>query len=608
MTGAGMSGIRAFSPGALTRDVLEEMTAAQEHRGGGEIDVWLGRDVGLVRRRAVTDADPCPQPARSVDGRWVVALEGTVRNHATLRARLDHPFRTGDDAELVAAGLALDGISFVERLEGQFALVAHDLRTHTTHLVRDRIGVLPLHYRHVPGGIAFASEAKALLVLEPRPGVDHRSLDAYLAHRTVPAPDTMFEGVRKVRPAHRVSVMPGGHLEETAYWSPPGADPDGSWTPDDAVEAVRDGVREAVRSSLDPGAPVGVTLTGGLASGLLVAQAQELCGDEPVHTFSLAVGDDAADELTRTARLSRLLGTHHHDVHLGRPDLDELWGPLTWRRDAPLSDPADLAAHVLARAAGEHVPAILGAQGAAELFGGHQRYRLAGVAERSYGLPGLPAPLRSGIGRRVERRLGATFTASERRRLLGQAPPRDRHPAPRVGVDAVDRMLRHDLRHTLPDDVLERLDRMSGATSLEVRLPLLDHHLVELAFRLPSSVKVRTGCTTWVLREAARHLLPDEVVERRVPEPGVGSWWYDGVRDAVRQRLTGPGSWVAQNLDQSVVRELLLRHERGAHEQDRIWALLSLEVWHETFFADSPAVPRPRGAMRPAVTLATRSS
>ena len=610
MTSAGVSGVRVFSTRTLsvTRDTLEEMAAAQDHRGGGGADVWWGPDVGLARSRSVGGDGTFAQPARSVDGRWVVALDGAIRNHATLRAHLDHPLRSREDAELVVAGLSLEGISFVERLTGQFALVAHDLRTDTTHLVRDRIGVQPLHYRHVPGGIAFASEVKALLVLAPRPGVDHRSLDAYLAHRTVPAPDTLFEGVKKVRPAHRVSIMPGGHVEETAYWSPPAADPDGTWTPDDAIEAVRDGVREAVRASLDPDAPVGINLTGGLASSLLAAQAQQLRGDEAMHTFSLAYGDDAPHELARTGRLSSLLGTRHHDVHLDRADLEELWGPLTWHRDAPLSDPADLAAHVLARAAGEHVPAILCAQGADELFGGHQRYRLAGVAERSYGLPGLPAPLRSGLGRRVERRLGATFSAPERRRLLGQSPPRDRRSSTTVGVDPVDRMLRHDLRHTLPDDVLERLDRMSTAASLEVRLPLLDHHLVELAFRLPTSVKVRAGCTTWVLREAARPLLPDEVIERRVPERGAGSWWYAGMRDAVRQRLTGSGSWIAQTLDQSLVRDLLLRHEHGGHEQDRIWALMALEVWHESFFADTPTVPRPRGAMRPAVAGAARQS
>jgi asparagine synthase (glutamine-hydrolysing) len=604
MTSAGVSGIRGLSTGVLTRDALVEMAAAQDHRGGGGTDVWLGPGVGLARSRPDAAADASPQPARSPDGRWVVALDGAISNRATLRARLDRPSRTGDDADLVAAGLALEGIGFVERLAGQFALVAHDLRTDTTHLVRDRIGVLPLHYRHVPGGIAFASEAKALLLLDPRPGVDHRSLDAYLAHRTVPAPDTLFEGVKKVRPAHRVSIRADGRLEETAYWSLPDADPDGTWTPDDAVEAARDGVREAVRACLDPGAPVGIHLTGGLGSGLLAAQAQQLCGDEPVHTFSVAFDDDAPDELLRTGRLGSLLGARHHEVRLRRADLDELWGPLTWHRDAPLADPADLATHVLARSAAEHVPALLCAQGGEALSGAHQRSRSAGVAERWYGLPAL---LRAGPAGRVERRLGATFSAPERRRLLGGPPPQDRHRAPPVGVDPVDRVLRHDLRQTLPDDVLERLDRMSRAASLEARLPLLDHHLVELACRLPGSVRSGARGTTRVLREAARALLPDEVIELPGTQRGAGSWWCAGLQDTARQRLTDPGSWIARTLDPALVRELLLRHERRGDAQERIWTLVSLEVWHESFFSGTVDVPRPRGAVRTALAGTRRS-
>ncbi|GAB3022458.1 asparagine synthetase B [Nocardioides flavus (ex Wang et al. 2016)] len=598
MTGAGVCGIRALGSRLITEDTLLQMAAAQDHRAGGGADVWLGPGVGLARSRRAAGphaplAEVRPQPVRSADGRWVVVLDGAIVNRTSLRAYLDRPLR-GDDAELVAAGLALQGIGFVERVEGRFALVAHDLRTGTTHLVRDRIGALPLHYRRVPGGVAFASEVKALLVLGPPADVDHRSLDAYLAHRTVPAPDTLVEGVRKVRPAHRVAVMPDGHLEETAYWAPPDADPEGTWTADDAVESVRDGVREAVRSALEAGAPPGVHLTGGIAGSVVAAQARQLLGDEPVHTFSLALGDDAGEELARTRRVSDLLDTRHHDVRLGAGDVAELWGPLTWHRDAPLSGPADLAAHVLARTAAEHVPVLLCPQGADELFGGHSRHRLARVAERSYG---LPAPLRSGLERRVERRLGATFTTSERRRLLGRKAPPERRASPVAGV-----------RHTLPDDVLERLDRMATAADLEVRLPLLESRLVELAFRLPSPVKVRAGCTTWVLREAARPLLPDEVLERRVPEPGTGSWWYAGVRDTVRERLTGPGSWVAQNLDGAMVGDMMLRHEHGAHEHDRIWTLLSLELWHESFFATVPAVPRPRGAVHRTATGAARLS
>ncbi|WP_207082570.1 asparagine synthase-related protein [Nocardioides sp. S5] len=582
---SGLSGVRSFSPSGPTRDVLDRMAAAQEHRGTDGFEAWVGPGVGLSG------------PVHSVDGRWVVVLDGRIHHLVRLRSHLNHRFRTDDPGEVVAAGLAVEGISFVDRLQGAFSLVAHDLRANTTYLVRDRLGVLPLHYRHLPGGIAFASEVKALLTVGAAPEVDHRSLDAYLAFRVVPAPDTLFEGVKTVRPAHRLAIMSGGHLEEVAWWSAPETDPGGTWEADDAIEAVRDGVRVAVGSALDPGVPTGVNLTGGLASSLLTAQAQQLCGEEPVHTYTVAFGDEDPDEQARTGRLSSLLGTRHHVVRLHRDDLKDLWGPLTWHRDTPLSHAADLATYVLARAAGRHVSALLCAEGADELFGGQPRHRLAGLARRSSVLNGLPSPVRSSLAQRVERRLGATFSAAERRRLLGHAPTPERRTAPVVGVDDVDADpgLRHGLRHTFPDDALQRLDRMSAAASLEVRLPLLDHRLVDLAFRLPTSARSRAGCPSWVLREAARTLLPDEIIERRVPERGAGSWWYAGHRDNIREHLTASDSWVAATFDPTMLRELLHRHEHGGHEQERIWALVSLEIWHQTFFSDPPSVPRPRG-------------
>ncbi len=509
---AGIGGVRAFSAGALAADALREMAELLHHRGPDESAVWVGPDIGLAHTRlAIVDAELSHQPMHSVDGRWVLAFDGEIFNQASLRAHLDYPFRTQGDTEVVLAGLALEGISFVERLQGQFAIVAHDLRTDTTHLVRDRLGILPLHYRHIPGGIAFGSEIKALLAVGPPPQVDHRSLDAYLTSRSVPAPDTLFEGVKKVRPAHRVSIMAGGHLEEAHYWTMPEADPEGTWSASDATEAVTDGLREAVRAALVADVPVGAYLSGGLDSSLIVAQMQQLRGDDPVHTFSAGFGDHPHDELPWARRVSGLLGTQHHEVQLQAADFEDLWATLTWHRDAPISDPADVAVFGLARAAREHVRVALSGVGGDELFGGGPRHRFARIAERS---SVLPARLRSGLSGPVERRLGATFTATERQRLLGTAPPPERKPTPTLGLDPIDRMLRHDLRHSLPDNLLERGDRMSMAASMELRLPLLDHRLVELAFRLPTSLKVRPGSTKWVLREVARGLLPDEVIDR----------------------------------------------------------------------------------------------
>ena len=595
---SGICGVRAFSAEAFAPDALREMAKTLHHRGPDGSSVWVGPDVGLAHTHlAITDVKHSHQPMLSVDGRWVIALDGVIVNRESLRVRLDYLFRTRGDAEVVVAGLTREGISFVERLHGQFALVAHDLRTATTHLVRDRLGILPLHYRHIPGGIAFGSEIKALLTVGPAPQVDHHSLDAYLGSQVVPAPDTLFEGVKQVRPAHRVSIMSRGHLEESHYWAPPECDPEGVWSAGDAIEAVGDGVREAVRAALAADVPVGAHLSGGVDSSLVVARMQQLRGDESVHTFSSTFDEHPGDESAWIRRISSMLGTEHHEVPLRAADFEDLWSRLTWHRDAPVTEPADVAAYAVARAAREHVQVVLSADGGDELFAPHRQHRLARFAQRSAALPSL---LRSRLATPLERRVGATFTAAERQRLLGSPAPPERQSMPSLGVDPVERKLRHDLSHWLPDHVLARGDRMSMAASLELRPVLLDHRLVELVLRLPTSVKVRGGSTQWVLKEAARALLPDEVIDHKVgTRVPLDAWFRTGLRNTARDRLIGSDSWVSQSLDRALVRDLVERHERGGFEGPRLWALLGVEMWHDCFFGTAPAVPSPRQGSRP---------
>lgn len=622
----GFAGIRTLGEGSLHPEPLDRMAELLHHRGPDESATWIGGRIGLAHTRlAIIDLAASHQPMHSADGRWVVAFNGEIFNHDELRRLLDYPFRTHGDTEVLVAGLALHGIDFVERLRGQFAFAAHDLRDNTTHLVRDRLGVLPLYHRRVPEGIVFGSEVKALLAVGPPPSVDLASLDAYLGSRAVPSPHTLFEGVAKLPPAHRAVVDAQGRMDLVRYWEPPVADPESRWTPARAVDAVEDGVRDAVRAALVADVPLGSYLSGGVDSSLIVAMLTELRGDAPVQTFSAGFGDPRHDELPWARRVSDLLGTQHHEVQVREADFEEQWSRLTWHRDAPVSEPADIAVHALARSAREHVGVVLSGEGGDELFAGYPKYRYARAAER---LTRLPGSVRAGVIGPLERRLPAgqsrirtalravaaadaaaqletwfaPFTAPERAALLGGVAAQQPRRLPEAGgVDPVDRMLRHDLRAWLPDNLLERGDRMSMAASLELRPPLLDHHLVELAFRLPSSVKVRGGTTKWVLKEVARRHLPAEVVDRRkvgfrVP---LDRWFRAGLRDTARDRLTGTDSWVAQTLDRRAVRDLLERHERGqSNEEARLWTLLCLEVWHSTFFTGlgAPPVPRPRAA------------
>lgn len=607
----GIAGIRSFSPQQPDRGRLAAMGETLRHRGPDDSGLWTEGPVGLVHRRlSIIDVARSEQPMHSADGRWVLVFNGEILNYRELRRSLDHPFRTDGDTETLLEGIAAHGTSFIRRLVGQFAFALTDRHTGTTHLVRDRLGVLPLYYALDRDELVFGSETKAVVAGMPhRPSVDPASLDAYLAGGSVPAPHTLLDSVRKLPAAHHAQIDAAGRITVARYWSAPEEDPPGTWSPERAVDAVADSVTEAVRSALVADVPVGAYLSGGVDSSLIAATAAHLSPDRALHTFAAGFGDPRDDELPWARRVSAHVGSHHHEVRVRPEDFVDLWPRLTRHRDGPVSQPADIAVFRLAEAAREEVKVVLSGEGGDELFAGYPKHRVAGTMSL---LSRLPAGLRAGVGERVEHRLPqrlarhrvalrvlaerspaeqhrawfAPFSSTERRRLLGDLTPRETPAvALRRGHDPVRDLLVHDLASWLPDNLLERGDRMTMAASIELRPPLLDHRLVELAFRLPSEYKVRRGTTKWALKEAARRVLPDEVVDRRkvgfrVP---LDAWFRGGLRDAVHDRLTGPGSFVGTTLDRDAVAALLARHESGRFTEDkRLFTLMSLEVWHET--------------------------
>lgn len=606
----GIAGVRLTRGGSIDQTRLRAAADALAHRGPDDSQVWLDGPVGFGHTRlAVIDLAGSRQPIHAFDGSWSLVFNGEIFNYRQLRRDLDYPFSMAGDTEVLLAGLVRHGIGFVDRLRGQFAFAAFDHATGTLHLVRDRLGILPLYYRHDEDGLMFASEVKAInrLVTRP-PEVDSDSLDAYLTGRSVAAPFTLFKGVSKLPPGHRAELAAGGRLTLRRYWELPQVQrPPAEMEPDVVVDDTERYIRDAVSAALVADVPVGSLLSGGVDSSLIVAVMKELRGSAPVDTFSAGFGDRRFDELDWARKVSEYVGTRHHEVVVSPDDFLALWPTLTWHRDAPMSEPADMAVFRLAELARQHVTVVLSGEGGDELFGGYPKYR---YAARVALLSRVPAVLRSGPGGFVERRLPARFarvrtalraasaateleqlatwfapfTEVERRRLLGGSPPAARRRTVPAGVDSVDRMLRYDIESWLPDNLLERGDRMCMATSLELRPPLLDHVLVEHAFSLPSGLKVRGGVPKWLLKEVARRYLPAEIVDRRkvgfrVP---LDSWFRGDLRDAVWDRLTGGGSFVATVFDADFVRRLLERHGSGRYnEESRIWTLVSLEVWHE---------------------------
>lgn len=603
----GIAGV--FGRQAASRPGLLAMADTLHHRGPDESAVWVEGGLGFAHARlSIIDLAGSHQPMHAVDGSWSVVFNGEIFNYRELRKDLDYPFGTEGDTEVLLAGLVRYGIEFVDRLRGQFAAAAFHHSSRTLHLVRDRLGILPLYYRRDAEAVIFGSEVKAIhAYTRQAPRVDPDSLDAYLTGGSVASPFTLFAGVSKLSPGHRVEIRESGEPTVHRYWSPPPVQPRLTGASDSVVDEADQTIRDAVQAALVADVPVGSYLSGGVDSSLIVAIMKQLRGAAPVETFAAGFGDPRSDELTWAQKVSDHVGTRHHRVDVRAEDFLDLWPRLTWHRDAPMSQPADIAVYRLAQAARQRVRVVLSGEGGDELFGGYPKYRYAGLGGWARRIPSGP---RQAAGRLVDphlpKRLArqrtalramtagsetgqlstwfAPFTQDERRQLLGSDSSSDRLRAVPDGVDDIDRMLRFDLDSWLPDNLLERGDRMTMAASLELRPPLLDHRVVEFAFRLPSQMKVRNGVSKWLLKEVAKRYLPDEIVTRRkvgfrVP---LDEWFRAGLRDCAWDRLTGPSSFVASTFDRHAVLRLLSRHESGRFsEENRIWTLLSLEVWHE---------------------------
>ena len=595
----GIVGIRRFDGRPVEADLLRAMADRLAHRGPDDSGVWVDGSVGFGHRRlAIIDPTAGHQPMASADGRLHVTFNGEIFNYASLRSSCAYPYRTGGDTEVLLALHERHGAAAVEQLQGQFAYALFDGTDLWLH--RDRLGVLPLYYVVTDDFLAFASEIKGLLpALPERPEVDLDSLDSYLSIRAVAAPFTLLKGVRKLLPGHRLQVGPTGDLRFERYWRVPD-DPPRPLSDADAVDAVERGLVAAVRRSLVADVEVGSLLSGGVDSSLVVALASNERAGEPIATFAAGFGDPRYDELPYARRVSEQFGTRHHEVVLDPEGFEQEWRRLTWHRDAPLSEPADIAVNALARKASDHVKVLLSGEGSDELFAGYPKYRLARWGRSADLVPALvrtPAlgwaeqalPAGAGRGRVALRALAApseteriatwfaAFTGPERRRLLGPAPARSMADVGVADRDPVRRMLAHDRGGWLADNLLERGDRMAMAAS------------IELAASLPSDVLVRGRQTKWVLKEVARRHLPNEIVDRpkvgfRVP---LDAWFRGHLRDLARDSLLASDSFVGSVMDRRAVSELLDVHDAGRRDESvRIWTLLALEQWHDVLVHD----------------------
>ena len=569
----GIAGIVHTDARPVDRLALERMAEAMAHRGPDGNGVWTDGAVGFAHRRlAIIDLAGGRQPMVSADTGCVLTFNGEIYNYRELRATLAADgtrFVEQSDTEVVLRAYEAWGDGCVEHLRGMFAFAVWDPRVRRLFAARDRIGIKPLYYRWHGGALTFASELKAILVadLTARPGIDARSFDRYLRLQYVPAPHTMVDGVRQLRPGSTLALAMDGHEPtEQRYWHAR-AKSAGQTTPSELHERLT----AVVKSHMVADVPVGALLSGGLDSSLVVAHMVRASAT-PVHTFSVGFEDERLDERPAARRVASHLGTVHHEQLVTDADAAEALPRIVAAMDEPLADYAALPTYLVARFAACHVKVVLTGEGADELFAGYRRYR----RDR------LLAPI---ARLRPSYQPSHVFSARETSRLLGRRPSRlerSEHGHRRTR-DTLNQLLLRDVEGWLPDDLLVKVDRMTMLCSLEARVPYLDHEFVEYALGIPASRKLRllSGANKLLMREAASTMVPASIADRQKQgfKPPIDAWLRGRLRPLAHEALLAPDARVREQVDVRGIRRLLAEHDAGHPNGHRIWALLVHELW-----------------------------
>lgn len=606
----GIVGIWNIRRSSVDAEILRRMTNTLVHRGPDAEGYWTEGGVGFGHRRlSIIDPSGSPQPMTIEHA--TVCFNGEIFNYKELREDLSkrgHGFTYAGDTEVILAQYLNHGIAGVEELNGQFAYAIYDSHNEELWLVRDRIGVMPLYYHFDGETLVFGSEIKALLPgLKRRPALDQAGLKEYLSYRSVPVPNTLFEGIRKLPPGQWLRLSRGGNLTTGVYWALPTEASDERISEREAIDELTVALEQAVKSRLVADVPVGAFLSGGVDSSLIVALMAELTANGGVETYSAGFNSPNSDELPFAKAVSEQYGTRHHEVTVPPDQLQSLWPKLTWHRDGPVSEPADVAVYQLSLKARETVKVLLSGEGSDELFAGYSKYskrKLVGAAD--FIPTAIRRPLIWSMRRFLPYRIAiamcaepgaertqawrAPFSMAERDEMFGPATRHDfAEIYDRSSGDELQKMLYYDCHTWLVDNLLERGDRMAMAASVEFRPPFLDHRLVELAFRLPSRVKLKGGVTKWIVKEVARTKLPNSIVDRhkvgfRVP---LNDWFRDDLKEFINDSLMSPNSFVRGFAGRERVQSILDDHWAGRlNEESRIWTMLSLEVWHQVFFGE----------------------
>jgi len=602
------------------------MSRALAHRGPDGRGIWHGDGVGLAYARlAVVDLAAGADPFVSEDGRTVLVLNGEIYNHDELREELRREgrrFRTRTDTEVLLQLYDAMGERCLSRLRGMFAFAIWDGRERRLLLARDRLGIKPLYYRCGDDGFVFGSELKSILEYPGVPReVDERAIEEFFTFGYVPAPRTILEGISKLEAGESLTVSARG-VERTRYWDLDFT-PEGRSGGDALAGDLRQALDRAVAGQLGSDVPVGTLLSGGVDSTAVLGFMKGHLA-EGIPSFTASFPGTHDEDQTYAKLAARSYGSEWKDVPIPEPT-PELLDAMAWYFDEPFADPSAVPTFLVCAEARRRVTVCLSGDGGDESFGGYRRYRdnesrkavLQLVSERR--APALlsaasrwapdgkwvPKPMRlRGLFRSASEgplesyaREMSICDAETKGRLLGDSLKKrlDGYDARSVleecfrrsgSWDSTAQLQYTDFKTYLADGILTKVDRASMAHGLEVRVPLLDHPLVEFMAHLPSSTKVAWGRGKRLLRQSLRSVVPEQILNRRKRgfTPPLGRWLEGSLGALFERRVLADSPFVSRFLDMSEVRRLWTEHRAGGRARSQLlWAVLVLENWGRRF-------------------------
>jgi asparagine synthase (glutamine-hydrolysing) len=624
----GLCGVLNFDGQApVDQEGLAAMTATLQKRGPDDLGYFRSGPVGLGHRRlSIIDLEMGHQPLSNEDGTIWIVYNGELYNYQEIRINLEkasHRFATASDTEVIVHAYEEYGVDCLKAMNGMFAFAIWDSNRRRLLLARDRLGIKPLYYAHLPQCLLFGSEVKALLAhpqFERR--LDVTALNLYLSLEYVPTPHSIFAGVNKLPPGHFLLVE-GSDTRLERYWDLrlDKSEPVSTRTVAECSAEVRQLLYDAVKMELIADVPVGVLLSGGIDSSAVAAMMAR-ASTQPVPSFSVAFDDPSFDESSHAQLVARHLGTEHHEFPLSADTALQALPEIVAGLDEPLGDSSIIPTYCLSRFTKEHVKVALGGDGGDELFGGYstlQAHRLANYYQRL-----APGWLRQLVEPWVLEKLPVSFDNLsfdfKMRRFLRDysLPPVVRHhrwlgsftPEEKAGLlsplagasreevtdlvanhaheahtqDPLNQVLYCDLKLYLEGDILVKVDRASMANSLEVRVPLLNRLLVEYAAHLPHSFKLRGLTTKFLLRQALKGILPDSILKRG--KKGFNApvaKWFAGPLKPLLEDLLSPQRLKRQGLFQPDYVTTLIKEHQARHRDNRklLWTLLAFQMWYE---------------------------